>query len=223
LVKLLFTSERLSVQVHPGDEYARQHENSRGKTEMWHILRAEGDARIATGLRVRLTAETLKQACLDGTIVDLLDWEPVQKGETYFIPAGTIHAIGGGVTVCEIQELSDVTYRLYDYGRPRELHLDKGLAVSKLEPANTRATPVPLAEGRQLLVDCSHFRTERLTVEGSATCAGGAKNSVYVALEGEGTIADLPFRAGDAFEASAGAQPFLVASPQAAFLITSEP
>jgi mannose-6-phosphate isomerase len=217
LVKLLFTSERLSVQVHPDDEYGWKYENSRGKAEMWHILRAEPDARIATGLRAPVSREELKRACLTGEVVDMLDWVTVRKGETFFIPAGTIHAIGGGVVLCEVQELSDVTYRLYDYGRPREMHLERGLEVSILEPRDARAATAGV------LVECEHFLTERLEVTGSATCAGRSKNSLYIALEGEGTIGGLPFAPGDGFEVAAGASPFGIESPAAAFLITSEP
>ena len=223
LVKFLFTSQRLSVQVHPGDDYAREREHSRGKTEMWHILRAEPDARIAAGLLEHVTRDRLREACISGAVVDILNWIPVRRGDTFFIPAGTLHAIGEGVAVCEVQELSDLTYRLYDYDRGRELHLERGLEVSQLEPAESRVSPVPLGGGRDLLVECSHFRTERLAVQGSALCAGPSKNTLYVALEGEGTIAGLPFSAGDVFEVTAGADAFAIDSPNALFLITSEP
>jgi mannose-6-phosphate isomerase len=217
LVKILFTSERLSVQVHPDDEYGWKHENSRGKTEMWHILRAEPEARIATGLLEPVTRDQLKAACLSGAVVGMLDWVPARKGDTFFIPAGTIHAIGGGVTLCEVQELSDVTYRLYDYGRPRELHLERGLEVSLLSPRDARA-------GRDdVLVECEHFLTTRLDVRGAADCKALAKNSLYIALEGEGTIGGAGFAPGDGFEVAAGAGRFEIISPAAAFLITSEP
>jgi mannose-6-phosphate isomerase len=217
LVKLLFTSERLSVQVHPNDDYGWKHENSRGKTEMWHILRAEPEARVATGLREPVTRDELKQACLSGDVVDMLDWVPARKGDTFFIPAGTVHAIGGGVTLCEVQELSDVTYRLYDYGRPRELHLERGLEVAMLSPRDARA-------GRDgVLVECEHFLTTRLEVRGAVECTARAKNSIYVALEGVGTIGGLEFGPGDGFEVAAGAAGFEIESPAAAFLITSEP
>jgi mannose-6-phosphate isomerase len=115
LVKLLFTSDNLSVQVHPDDDYAgKHHDGSRGKTEMWHILRAEPDAKIALGMRTKVTEEELREAALTGGIMALLDWIPVRPGDTFFIPAGTIHAIGGGIALCEVQQLSDITYRLFD-------------------------------------------------------------------------------------------------------------
>jgi len=216
LVKLLFTSDNLSVQVHPDNEYARMHHNSRGKTEMWHILRAEPAAKIALGVREKLTREQLREASLSGEIMHLLDWIPVQPGDTFFVPAGTIHAIGGGIALCEIQQHSDVTYRLYDYGRPRELHLDHGVAVSHLEPGEGMVK-------RELLVECGHFCTRRLTVKGSWTSSPGRRHTLYIAIEGEGSFAGEPFRAGDAFEIAADAEPFEISSPHAVFVTTSEP
>ena len=136
LIKFLFTSEKLSVQVHPDDDYARVHHDSRGKTEMWHILAAEPGARIAAGFREPITTDQLTAAALSGEIEDLLAWFEAMPGDTFFIPAGTVHAIGAGLVLCEIQQHSDVTYRLYDYGRPRELHLDQ--RSSRLRPHVTR-------------------------------------------------------------------------------------
>ena len=115
-MKLLFTSERLSVQVHPDDG----EDGPRGKTEMWHILEAEPGAAIALGFREPITRERLREATRTGEIERLLNWMPVKAGETYFTPAHTVHAIGAGIVLCEIQQNSDVTYRLWDYGRPRE-------------------------------------------------------------------------------------------------------
>jgi len=228
LVKLLFTSANLSVQVHPADDYAAAKHNSRGKTEMWHILRAEPDARIAFGLREAVTPQRLRAAALSGEIVDLLHWIPVRPGETYFIPAGTIHAIGGGLTICEVQQLSDVTYRLFDYhrlekdGQPRPLHLDDSVAVSRLTPGGAAQQPQPLGEGRELLVECPYFRTERVVVTGQAAIPARSHNMLCVALEGTGKIGGLPFAAGQAWEVAAG-EGVEIESPSAVFLITSEP
>ena len=157
LIKFLFTTERLSVQVHPNDDFAARYENSRGKTEMWHILRAERGAQIAMGFREEITKERLREASLSGEIERLLRWVDVQPGETYFIPAGTVHAIGAGIALCEIQQHSDVTYRLYDYGRPRELHLDKAMLVSDTCAHDGKPVPLP--------VDCKYFHTDMLVVE----------------------------------------------------------
>ena len=134
LIKFLFTTENLSVQVHPNDQQAAEMEpGCCGKTEMWHILKAEPGAKLAMGLKAPMGSAELRAACIDGSVMERLRWVPAVAGETWFIPAGTIHAIGGGITLAEVQQNSDVTYRLYDYGRARELHLEKGLAVSDLE------------------------------------------------------------------------------------------
>jgi len=228
LVKFLFTTGKLSVQVHPGDDYAREHENSRGKTEMWHVLRAEEGAQVALAPLGRITPERLREASLSGEIEHLLRWVPAHAGDTFFIPAGTIHALGAGLILCEVQQLSDVTYRLYDYGRaaggePRKLHLDEGLAVAHCEPYEGRVKAVPLGGGRELLAECDYFRTERLVVKGSAQCPAPVKNTLYIAIEGEGEIGGQTFRAGEGFEVVAGDGPFRISSPAATFLITAEP
>ena len=189
LVKFLFTSEKLSVQVHPSGPAPR------GKTEMWHILRAEPGAAIALGFREPLSRDELRTASLSGEIEKLLRWFPVQAGETYFTPAGTVHAIGTGIALCEIQQNSDITYRLYDYGRPRELHLDEALAVADLgtHPGATKA--IKSGTGRDLLVRCEYFETELITSASAAVnfCAG----DVLIFLEGRGKISGTPFRAGE--------------------------
>lgn len=210
LVKLLFTSDYLSVQVHPGDAHARVHHDSPGKTEMWHILRAEPGAKVALGLRERITPERLRETALSGEIMDLLNWIPARAGDTFFVPAGTIHAIGGGLVLCEVQQHSDVTYRLYDYGRPRELHLEHSMAVACLEPG-------PAAV--ELPVECAYFRTERLDVKGSWLSASPSRNAIYIALEGSGFIGEQAFRAGEAFEVAEGTEGFEIVSDGAAFLV----
>jgi mannose-6-phosphate isomerase len=206
LVKLLFTNDTLSVQVHPKDDYAWEHHKSRGKTEMWHILRADPGAKIALGLKKALKPQELREASISGDIMGLLNWVEVRPGETYFVPAGTIHAIGGGLALCEVQQHSDITYRLYDYGRGRELHLNDGVAVSALEAQTTGAAALPL--------ECEYFKTDRLEIKGSARVPGG---KLYIALAGEGSIGGEPFRAGEAFEVDSEAE---IASPDASFLVT---
>jgi mannose-6-phosphate isomerase len=199
LVKFLFTSARLSVQVHPNDEYARRHENSAGKTEMWHILRADPPGEIALGFREPLTRERLCEASLSGEIEHLLRWIPVAPGETYFTPAGTVHAIGAGLALVEIQQVSDITYRLYDYGRPRELHLDKGVEVSDLGAHSGPASPRD-----ELLVDCPYFRTELLVFDKEQPY-GYAAAHLLILTEGCGSFGTRPCRAGEAWLAPAGA------------------
>lgn len=134
LAKYLFTSERLSVQVHPNDEQARARGLARGKTECWYILEAEPGAVLGVGLTHEVEKEELRAAALDGSIERLIEWNEVRSGDFLLVPPGTVHAIGSGITLLEFQVNSDVTYRLYDYGRPRELHLDDGIAVAIAGP-----------------------------------------------------------------------------------------
>jgi mannose-6-phosphate isomerase len=162
LIKFIFTAEKLSVQVHPDDDYAREHHDSPGKTEMWYVLRADPGATIGVGLREPISKERLREASLSGEIEDLMIWHPASAGDAFFIPAGTIHALGAGLVVCEIQQHSDVTYRLHDYGRPRELHLDHGIEVAAPEPHEGKEEPRPLAEGIWRLAECEYFVTDLL-------------------------------------------------------------
>lgn len=129
MVKFLFTSERLSIQVHPDDEAARAAGYRRGKDECWLVLDAKPDAELGVGLIAETTRETLHDAALDGTIVDMIDWRRACADDFVYNQAGTIHAIGAGLIVVEVQQNVDCTYRLYDYGRPRELHLDRKSVV----------------------------------------------------------------------------------------------
>jgi mannose-6-phosphate isomerase len=193
LVKLLFTTERLSVQVHPGDEYAREHHGCLGKTEAWYVLDAEPGAEVAVGFQRALTADQLRTSALTGEIEDLLDWRKVRAGDMIFIPAGTVHAIGAGLTICEIQQNSDITYRLYDYGRPRELHLDDGVNVAHLGPYGRREERVALADGRDQLAACRYFRIERLGLRNAMTVSGGLPYYLLlISTKGAGTIAGHP-------------------------------
>lgn len=170
LLKFLYTSQKLSVQVHPGDEYARRHHNCLGKTEAWYVVEASPDAAVALGFRRTLEAEEARQRLLDGTIEDVLNWTPAKAGDVFLVPAGTVHAIGAGLKIIEVQEHSDVTYRLYDYGRPRELHLEHGLAVSTLEPYHIVNTPRPLTAEWTLLSESDYFAMELWKFQGEVRC-----------------------------------------------------
>ena len=198
LIKFLFTTDRLSVQVHPNDGYASRHHQSNGKTEMWHILRAAPGAQIALGLKQTLTSEELRAASESGAIEQRLNLIEVKPGETYFVPAGTIHAIGGGIALCEIQQQSDVTYRLYDYGRPRELHLDRGIEVSALNAYVAPAAPV------DCLAECAYFRTERLVLEDGAVDPDPERPFWLICIEGE--------EAGRGWQVDAGVAPVAIPS-----------
>ncbi|HET8749686.1 MAG TPA: class I mannose-6-phosphate isomerase [Sphingomicrobium sp.] len=157
LVKYLFTSERLSIQVHPNDEQARARGVARGKSECWYILDAEPDATLGLGLKREVSTDELRAAALDGSIETLMDCRPVSAGDFFMVPAGTIHAVGAGICLLEFQQNSDVTCRLYDYGRPRELHLDDGIAVARAAPyPDSLAQHLTLVEER-MLVDGPQF------------------------------------------------------------------
>lgn len=184
LLKWLFTSERLSVQVHPNDEQAHERGLARGKTECWYIVDAEPGATLGLGLTREVDESELRAAALDGSIEQLLHWRPVQAGEFFFVPPGTIHAIGEGLTLIEFQQNADVTYRLYDYGRPRELHLEDGVAVSRRGhyPPQLAAK---IGGGPEVLVDGPQF-TLLQAVDGLAPVNGLAGRRRWI-IPVEGT------------------------------------
>jgi mannose-6-phosphate isomerase len=172
LIKWLFTSERLSVQVHPNDAQARAAGHVRGKEECWFIVAAEPGATIGIGTKRSLSGDELAEASRSGAIEAMIDWRPAVPGDFYFIPAGTVHAIGAGVRLVEIQQNSDVTYRLYDYGRPRSLHLDDGVAVAQAKPYADPRCGNWISSGRRDLMSCDHFSIHRLTEENAGTFVG---------------------------------------------------
>ena len=211
LAKLLFTTERLSVQVHPRDDYAFKHHQSLGKTEAWYVVAAEPGADVAVGFKETITERRMEEAARSGEIEQLLDWRPVKVGDAIFVPAGTVHAIGAGVTICEIQQNSDITYRLYDYGRPRELHLDHGVKVSHLGPHHYRVQPLQLAPGREEIVVCDYFRIEKLTLAERFSIRGGSPYYMLLTcLKGSGQIAGENYHAGTSWLVPALAEPFQI-------------
>ncbi len=161
LIKYLFTSERLSIQVHPDDAAAQAAGLASGKDEAWLVFAADPGATIGLGLKRSVTPEALRGAALDGSIEQLVDWRPVAADDFIYSPAGTIHAIGAGVSLVEIQQNADVTYRLYDYGRPRELHLDQGMKVADPKPFAGGREPADLGNGRLVLASGGKFVVER--------------------------------------------------------------
>ncbi len=224
LVKLLFTSERLSVQVHPDDEYAARHHGAgaRGKTEAWHVLSAQPGATIGLGITAPLTLEQAQAAAANGELAHLMDWRPARAGDTFLVPAGTVHALGPGLTLVEVQEQSDITYRLFDYGRGRELHLEHGLAVADLGPYTMgTASHVAASRGRHILTRCRYFTMERREVDGHLSFAPLAPHfHVLVVLEGKGRIAGQPFSRGQTWFVPAQAEACAIESTDAAFLLT---
>ena len=164
LLKLLFTSAPVSIQVHPDDAYANSKGLPNGKSEAWYILSATPEAQIALGVKQPATQQQLHRAIDDGSISDLVFWRPVKAGDVVSVPAGTIHAIGAGIVMAEIQQRSDVTYRLFDHGRGRPLDLDNARAATKLSPVEFPAVQKRLTDQRTLLVANSHFVFERIVL-----------------------------------------------------------
>lgn len=184
LVKYLFTSEKLSVQVHPSDANALPGEA--GKEECWLVLDAEPGAQLAIGFNRQVTSAQIAAAARDGSIETLLTWHDAQAGDVYFLPAGTVHAIGPGLALVEVQQNSDTTFRLYDYGRPRELHLERALAVAEGGPYPACHKSSVAACG-QTLIDADHFRLDR--IEGAPDAGvSAAYNGALLALPLAGEV-----------------------------------
>lgn len=198
LVKMLFPDDKLSVQVHPNDAQAHRIGLERGKTECWYVVHAEPGATVACGLIDGTTVPDVAQAITEGTLERLLKMIPVKMGDMVFVDAGTVHAIGPGVTLLEVQQTCDVTYRLYDYGRPRELHLEAGLAVIK---TRTDAGLVPAHEmdGFTRLIETKYFVVDRYElVAGETATLENPSAGCVVGLYGKGTVTGVEVRAGQA-------------------------
>lgn len=201
LIKYLYTSERLSIQVHPDDAQARAAGYPCGKDEMWIVLEAEPDATIGLGLKQECDPREFAAAVRDGSVVELLDWKPVSPGDVIYNKAGTIHAAGAGLVLLEVQQSLDLTYRLFDYGRPRELHLEEGLRVSHFG-RHDDARDGSLADGRsQILANGPYF--------GSAWCAGSLPSGLptmadwqVVVVNGAVRHQGVAYEAGQAFFAT---------------------
>ena len=200
LIKFLFTTAPLSVQVHPNDDWARRLEGlPMGKTEMWYVMNAAPGARLAAGFNRAVTAEQVRAAALGGGIEPLLTWRDARAGDVFLIPAGAVHALGAGLAVLEIQQPSDITYRLYDYGRPRELHREKGLQVAHLGPHPGPSAPHAAGDGSLELASNRHFIVKRREICGPLVCQC---DTVLIVLEGN-TDCGGP---GSVFEARPGDQ-----------------
>ena len=198
LVKYIFTSQALSVQVHPDDAQARAAgAGPRGKEECWLVVEAVPGARLGIGFREELGPTALRAAALDGSIEDLLEWHPVAAGDFFRIPPGTVHAIGAGIGLIEIQQNSDITYRLYDYGRPRTLHLDAGMAVARGERYSDALHCRVAASGSQVLVDGPNFRVDRIEGTPDAGVRARYRGAVLVLpLEGEAEVGCTAVKSG---------------------------
>jgi mannose-6-phosphate isomerase len=205
LLKLLFTSEPLSIQVHPDDTYARAMGMPNGKSEAWYILSAKPDAQIGVGLKHQVTAQQLRTSIKDGSIADLVHWRPVVAGDVIYIPAGTIHAIGAGIVLAEIQQHSDATYRLFDYGRQRELDEDNGVAVAHPWPLRTPCHPTRLTAERTALVASRHFVLERVELPAGSSWALLAEPETWMlVLDGHAAIGLAAASIGEAIFVAGG-------------------
>ena len=221
LVKFIDAKKDLSVQVHPDDAYAREYEHQNGKTEMWYVLDAEPGAHLIYGFEHPVTEEILRQAVEEGTLDKHLHKQYVKKGDVVFVPAGTVHGIGAGILVAEIQESSNVTYRVYDYnrvdknGKKRELHFDKAVRVMNMEALTEKQESSRMVQyepgcAREILRTCKYFETERIHVQ--PICGFEVKDAsfqVILCLEGHGILRDgegnqVSFEKGDCLFLPAG-------------------
>ena len=219
LVKFIDAKDPLSIQVHPSDEYALSHEGEYGKTEMWVVLDAEPGAFLYFGVNRAVSQEEFRRRIEDNTVLDVLNRVDVHPGDVFFIESGTLHAIGAGILICEIQQNSNLTYRVYDYdrrgadGKPRELHIEKALRVARLTPSDPGGGlgPVESVPGgtTRRLASCPYFTTDRLAVDGAMPLTvGGASFTALIAVSGQGTVSGtenaVVFQAGDSLFVPAG-------------------
>jgi mannose-6-phosphate isomerase len=199
LLKLLFTSQPLSIQVHPGDTYAQSMGLPNGKTEAWYVLSAEPGAKVGLGLNRKLTAEQLRAAVDNGSIADLVVWQTVSAGDIVSVPAGTIHAIGAGLVIAEIQQRSDTTFRLFDYSRNRELHVEDAIAVANTAPAEFQVHSNRLNGERTLLLSNAYFVFERIELAAGSTWWMEAERETWLlVLSGSGIAGSFGITTGDA-------------------------
>ncbi|MCI1245608.1 MAG: class I mannose-6-phosphate isomerase [Bacilli bacterium] len=205
LVKLIDSGSDLSVQVHPSDVYALANEGQYGKTEMWRIISCRPGAGVYVGWKRKTDPSEVRRAAADGSLMGLLDFVETKPGDDFFIKSGTVHAIGAGITLIEIQQNSTLTYRLYDYGRlgkdgkPRELHVEKALQVLSYEPYEAPRFVAPL------IGECPYFASRLLEVRpDSAVMASLASFKGVTFLSGKGSFAGVPYHRGDTFFVPAG-------------------
>ena len=222
LVKFIDAQENLSVQVHPPDDYALIHEGQFGKNEMWYILDAKENSLCYCGFKKKISADEFIARIKNNSLVEILNAVPVKKGDVIFIPAGTIHAVGKGILLAEIQRNSNVTYRVYDYGRNRPLHIDKALAVTNLNPTVEHDSYPHLAA-------CDYFIVDKLNLDGKILSEGGGfvdeKTFLNVLiLDGAGKIIcggeEIFYKKGDSFMLTANSGAWKISGSCDALLTT---
>jgi mannose-6-phosphate isomerase len=235
LLKFLFPQEKLSVQVHPDDVAAQSVGEPWGKTECWYFAHTQPGAQVGLGLRHGVTREEFAQAIQEKRAEELLNWVDVHAGDMVYVGAGTVHTLGPGSILIETQQQSDATYRLYDYGRPRELHLERGLAAIKTDAVagKVSSTPIPSGDGARLVL-APYFAVNRYTLfrtqQFSTGDPGGANSvQILVAVEGSATVecegcVSVNFAKGDAVVIPASARMFRVrANGRIEFLVSRVP
>lgn len=232
LIKLIDAKDNLSIQVHPDNDYARRVEGEFGKTEMWYVLDAAEGATLIYGFKEKISKEAFEEAIKSDTLPDILNVVEVKKGDMFFIEAGTVHAIGKGALIAEIQQNSNSTYRVYDYGRvgadgkPRELHVKKALDVSKTEPPKYDTKPQGKKEHfedytKELLASCKLFTVYHFEISKSVTLFADKTSFNHVLVtEGSGEIGGIPFKKGDSFFVPASYGEYTV-SGKCEILVTS--
>ena len=209
LIKLIDAKDNLSVQVHPNNEYAQRVEGEYGKTEMWYIVDCDPGAELLYGFKHDISKEEFERRIKDNTLLEVTNSVEVHKGDVFFIESGTLHAIGKGILIAEIQQNSNTTYRIYDYGRvgadgkPRQLHIEKAVEVTELTPPKYPYKPMGSEEVKdgcteQLLSKCEYFRVKKLSVKEKCTLDAGndSFNSILV-LDGEGELDGVKLKKGD--------------------------
>ena len=230
LIKYIDAKQNLSVQVHPSDEYARRVDGDNGKTEMWYIIQADDGAGIYCGFKRDTTKEEFQQKLREGTVEELLNFIPVQAGDCYLIPAGTVHAICAGCVICEVQQSSNVTYRVYDYnrkgadGKPRPLHIEKALEVIDFHKFEDKTNGGDYKEIQgnklRLLTACKYFRCRELILNGAYEEVNAESFTAINIIDGKGTANGQPFCAGDSFFVPCGES--FVLGGKAKIILTAE-
>lgn len=196
LFKYLDAREDLSIQLHPNDDLAKKRHNSFGKTEMWYVMQADADARLIVGFKEKSTPEEYLKHIHDKTIVDILDTKKVKQGDVFFLETGTIHAIGAGIIVAEIQQTSDITYRIYDFdrvdanGNKRELHIDLSLEAINYETVDAQKDYAKVENISNQVVNCLYFTTNFIPLDGNVTVyKHGESFTVYMCVDGDFELA----------------------------------
>lgn len=208
LVKYILTSERLSIQVHPDDAAARRDGHAHGKDEAWLILDCKPGATVGLGFRETTTGEAVRAAIAGERLEELIDWRPAAPGQFYMVPAGTVHAIGADILLVEVQRNADITYRLYDYGRDRPLHVEQALACARLEPYDLSVPHIMATETCDLLnADQYPFGLRHIAFAADERIVMGGRGPIwFVPLEGAGNLSGSPWKSGECWIVDAGEQ-----------------